>query len=456
MKINSMEAQAKQLILCAFTILVSHSLFGQDYSMQEAIQYARENHNEVKRALLEISDADGNIKEFTAIGMPKITGGVELQHFIDIPTSIIPQGSFFAGDPDQNLPPNPIEDLEVQFGVKNILTASLSADALLFDGSFLVGLQAARQFKELVSKQAEATKENMAIDVAKSYLGVLVAMKNREILLKNIDNLESTYNESSEIYAQGFIEKLDLDRLEFSINSLKAELDKLDGAMEISKNVLKFSMGYPLAEEITLTESIDDLILSEYDNVTMLDSEVSYTDHAEFEALQKAQELNDLNVRRLKMMYVPTLRGFASYSQVLQGNQFARGVWFPTSLVGATLNVPIYDGNEKKSKIARARIDKEQHQLTIEDMERAIDLQVENAKKSLTNAMRSVETSERNEALAQNIYDTALIKYREGVGASLEVTQAEADLFRAQGNLINDLYDVLIAKVELQNALGNL
>ncbi len=444
------------LIATASLFVCVTSLVAQSFTMREAIEYARENHNEVKRALLDISDADGNIKEYTAIGMPKLNGGVEMQHFIDVPTSILPRGSFFEGDPDQGIPPNPVEDLEVQFGVKNILTASLSADVLLFDGSFFVGLQAAKLFKDLVAKQTKATQYNLGVDVAKAYLGVLVAYRNQEILNKNIENLQQTFSESKEIYQEGFIEKLDLDRLELSINNLLSEAQKLEGAIEISKNVLKFSMGYPLEEDIELSETFDELTLSEYDGLTLLETQVAYGNREEYEALQKADELNDLNIKRLKMAYVPTLRGFASYSQVLQGNKFVSGAWFPTTVVGASLNVPIFDGFDKKSKIARARIEKEQNQLTISDFERAVDLQVENGKKALSNALESAEANDRNLALAQAIYDTALIKYREGVGSSLEVSQAEGDLFSAQGNLITALYEVLVAKVDLENALGNL
>ena len=180
MKINMLQFIT---VLCTITC-VSMNIHGQSFSMLEAIEYGRENHLDVKNALLDISDADGNIKEFTAIGMPKVTGSVGLQHFIDIPTSILPAGSFFAGDPDLNIPPNPAEDLAVQFGVKNNLTASLAADVLLFDGSFFVGLKAARLFRELVAQQADVTKEILGIGIAKAYLGVLVAEKNNDILEK--------------------------------------------------------------------------------------------------------------------------------------------------------------------------------------------------------------------------------------------------------------------------------
>ncbi len=444
------------LVLLLLLICIHHRSSAQQFSMQDAISYARENHDEVKKALLEIADADGNVKEFTSIGMPKISGNVQLQHFLDIPTSIIPAGSFFEGDPDRNIPPNPAEDLQVQFGFKNNLTAGLSADALLFDGSFFVGLQAAKFFKDLVAKQAEVTKENLGVSVAKAYLAVLVAEKNRALLQKNISNLEKTYDESFQIYREGFIEKLDLDRLDLSLNNLRVEDQKIQSLIEISKNVLKFSMGYPLDQEIELTQSFDDLLITEYESIALLDAQLDLKERTEYVALKAARNLNDLNIKRLKMQYIPTLRGFASYAQVLQGNNISGGSWFPTTIVGLTLDVPIFDGFEKRSKISRAKIEKEQHLVDLSTLEKGINLEVINARKAMANALKTVESTQKSEALAQNIYDTALIKYREGVGASLEVTQAESDLYAAQGNVINALYDLLVAKVDLEKALGHL
>ncbi len=426
------------------------------FSMQEAILYAKENHRDVKKSLLDIADADGNIKEFTAIGLPKLNGGVELQHFIDVPTSIIPQGSFFAGDPDLGLPPNPAQDLEVQFGVKNNLTASLSAEFLLFDGSFLVGLKGARLFRDLIAKRANISKDDVAVATAKAYLGVLVAYKNLDIIDKNIASLQSIHDETYKIYQEGFVEKLDVDRLELSLHNLQTDRQKLQSIIGISKNVLKFSMGYPMTDSLAVTETLDDLLLSPLESATYLEEESQYENRSEHIALKASEELNALNVRRLKIGYVPTLRGFASYAQVLQANSFSTGKWFPTTIVGLTLDVPIFDGNEKKSKIQRAKITQEQTLLDIEQLKEAIDLEVENAKLQFRNNLNTVESSERSEALAQNIYDTALIKYREGVGTSVEVTQAEAELYRAQGGLVNALYDLLLAKVDLEKALGKL
>ncbi len=457
MKIYFTKNKMRSINCFVIALLMANLAISQDaFTLQQAIDYAKENHNNVKNDILEIADAEGNIKEFTAIGMPKLNGSVQLQHFLNIPTSIIPSGSFFAGDPDLGIPPNPSEDLEVQFGVKNNLTASLSADFLLFDGSFFIGLKASRVFKDLVAKQANITKSELAHDVAKAYLGVAVAFKNLEILDKNITNLEDTYGEMRATYEAGFIEKLDLDRLQLSINNLKLEQQRVTSMSELSKNVLKFSMGYPLENPIEISESMEDLSISEYESTSFTSIAPNFDNRAEYAALKVGDQLNELNIKRLEFQYLPVLRGFASYAQVLQGNQLTGAPWFPTTLVGLTLDVPIFDGFDKKSKLHRAKIERDQHLIAIDNLEDAITLEVDNAKLSFTNAVSVVESSRANLMLAQDIYDTAQIKYREGVGTSLEITQAERDLYAAQGEQIQAEYNMLIAKVDLEKALGNL
>ncbi|MCB0666705.1 MAG: TolC family protein [Saprospiraceae bacterium] len=426
------------------------------YTLDEAISYAMENHNNIKAAILDIADAANNVKEYTAIGMPKVNGGIDLQHFIDIPTSILPRGSFFAGDPDQGIPPNPEEDLKVQFGVKNNITANLSADVLLFDGSFFVGLQAAKLFKKMVTQQTEITKDELAENVAKAYLGVLLANKNEDLINKNIANLQTTLNETEQIYEQGFVEKLDVDRLQLSLNNLRLEADKVRSIVEVNKNVLKFSIGLPFDQDISVSETLEDIMLTQYELLTLDQVQPVFENRPELAALYTAGELNDLQIKRLKYGYLPVLRAFGNYSQVLQGNEFLRGQWFPTTIVGLNLQIPIFDGFDKSSKIDRAEIARDKHLLTIDDTERAITLEVENAKIACKNALRTVESAEQSVDLSQNIYDTALIKYREGVGSSIEITQAESDLYAAQSRHINSIYQLLVANIDLEKALGNL
>ena len=446
----------KWILLGSLLVLVGTSQGQEEFSFDDAITYGLENHNSIKDSYLELADATSNIKEYWAIGLPQVTADLGFTHYLTLPTSIIPAGSFFEGDPDQGIAPNPPEDLAVQFGTTNNINAGLNLDALLFDGSFFVGLQAAKMIKELRQRQIDITKEEIAGNVAKSYLAVLVADQNIGIINKNITNLQTTLNETQQIYENGFAEKLDVDRLTLSLSNLQNERDKLLGIRELTKNVLKFQMGYPLDQDIQLKQTLDDVLLPEQEIESSLSEQLQLENRAEYVALLAGKNLSEINIKQLKMQYLPSLRANAGYAQQLQANSLSDASWFPVAYIGASLSVPIFDGRDKSAKIDRARIALDKQNIAIEDFGRAVTLQTENAKIDFINANKTVTNTEESLDLAEHIYETTQIKYREGVGSSVELTQAERELYSAQSNYSNALYDLLVAKVNLDIALGTL
>ena len=440
----------KRLIISGLALLWLFPAFAQNaspqaFTLKQAVAYTLQNNVSIANADLSITDADQLIKETMSIGMPKLNAGINYQRFIDIPTSLVP-AEFFGG--------NPGEFAEVQFGTNHTLNASLDFNVLAFDGTFLVGLQASRLFKEYTGIQKLQVEQELKTNVTKAYLGTLVVKENQAILEKNITNLEKTLNETKALYKEGFVEQLDVDRLELSLQNLKTELDNLARQEDIVKNALKFAMGYPVTEELVIEDNIEGLLASGF--TATLDEKLDLNNRAEIKVVDKGLELNDMDVKQYKAGYLPSVVVFASYQQSLQTNELFKSPynWFPTTVAGLQINVPIFDGFEKRSKIQRAEISKRKAQNQRKELVQALNLNVENAKIAYRNAAEQLESQKRNLALAERIYKTTQIKYSEGVGSSIEVTQAEQSLYQTQGNYINALYNLLVAKADLELALG--
>ena len=164
--------------------------------------------------------------------------------------------------------------------------------------------------------------------------------------------------------------------------------------------------------------------------------------------------MNELNVKSSRSGYLPSLRAFGVYQQSYQGNSFSEGFWAPASFVGLSLNVPIFDGLDKEAKIQRAKLQLELAEVQRQELGRAIDLEVSTSRKTYESSLEQYKSQKRNLELAQRIYDTTQIKYREGVGSSLEVTQAEQSLYSTQSNYIQALYDLIVSKMNVEKALG--
>lgn len=425
------------------------------FTLEQAVEYAEANQISVQKSKLDIEDAEYQIKEILAAAIPKLNGKLEYQRFLQLPTQILPKGSFFEGDPSQGIPPNPEEDLEVQFGVKNSLTGGLSFSALLFDGSVFVGIQASRLARELAASQVGVTERDVRDDVNKAYLAVLIAKRNEEILRKNVTNLEETLYETTEMYKSGFMEELDVKRLDYSLSNLEMELSNVGNMIYATKNVLKLQMGYPMDDSIQVVETLDDFV-DRQAAVVLLSEDYDFQNRPEAQPLFVSKELREMDIKQLRFGYFPTLSVFANYSQQLQADKLADGKWFPSSIVGATLDVPIFDGRDRAMKINRAKVRLRQHELDIESSKRAFQLEVDNARKDFVTNLNIVMNSEENMELAEDIYEVAQIKYREGVGSSVEMYQAESSFYQAQSQYINALYDFMVSKSNLEKALGKI
>jgi outer membrane protein len=431
----------------------------QAFSLEDAIDYALQNSLEIKNAQLNVADAKEQVVERRAIGLPQISAGANYQYFIDIPTQILPDfitpsvyGVLFQEGLVEPFNLSTGEGVAAQFGTKHNLTAGVDLSTLIFDGSYFIGLKAAKAYKKYSMEELESTRTNLRYQVVNAYLPTLLITENLRLLDQNISNVEKLLNETRALYKEGFVEQLDVDRLYLSFANLQTERDNLVRQQAVAINALKFTLGYPMDEPLEVTDKIEDLL--EEAPAEDLEGPVNVAARPEYDVLNSSITLNELNVKLNRAGYLPSLAAFGSYQQSLLTNDLSNAEWFPTTVVGLRLNVPIFDGLNKKAKVQRAQIDLEQMQNQRRLFERSVSLEFENAKTNYLNAQQRLNSQEKNMELAQRIYDTTQIKYREGVGSSLELTQAEQSLYQSQQNYIQALYQLLEAKTALDKALG--
>jgi outer membrane protein TolC len=423
----------------------------EEFSLSEAVGYAQAKSNSVRSAQLDIARAKADVQEYTAIGIPKVNAEVDYNYFIDIPVQLLPNDAFaIPGGP-------PVEPgfTEVQFGTRQNLTPSLTVSTLVVDGSYFVGLKASKGLLDMTKRQADLTQYDLKYQVIQAYLQALLVEENKEVLLRNIENLKTIRFETNAFYENGMVERLDVDRLDLSLSNLQVQLDALNRQTQLAKNLLKYQMNYPLQDSIVLTERLEEVLAIA--ETADLEGDIAYDRRIETDILRRTIALNELNIKRFHMGYLPNITAFFTHQQQLQRNDLfddAEPGFFPTTIVGATLNVPIFDGLDKAAKIKRARIDVAKFQLQLNDLERGIQLEVVNARATYRNAKERLESQNANVALAERILETTRIKYREGVGSSIEMTQAEQELYSTQANRLNALYDLVLAKAALDKALG--
>ncbi|MFT4532950.1 MAG: outer membrane protein [Saprospiraceae bacterium] len=453
------------LMIFCFLSLLSFVQGQQSFSLDEAITYGLENQNSIKMTDLEIANSESEIKELKAIGMPQVNGAIDYSYYFYVPKQPVDDfisPSVFRILEAEGLPTTtqgPVETFELGFVQPQQFNVGVSANMLVFDGSYLLAVKGAKLYRELIKKQKDATIDQIKANITKAYTSILIADENKKTLLDNINTLEKSLVEVKAMYNAGFMESLDVDRLQLSYDNLNIQVENIEGLIDLSKNLLKFQMGYPLDGEITLKEDINELLLK-FDAENGIENiQIDPNLRAEYQLLNTTQDLNDLNLKRFKAGYLPNVGAFASFQQSLQRTNLFNGDetgFLPTGVLGLKINVPIYDGGEKSAKIQKVKLDIEKVDLQKSEFTRGMTLQAKNAQVSMSNAKRNLTNRQKALTITESIYDRTKIKFKEGVGSSVEVTQAENILYQAQSEVITAMYDLLTAKVDLDITLGNL
>ena len=262
-------------------------------------------------------------------------------------------------------------------------------------------------------------------NVEKAYLSVLIAEKNLDILKDNINNLQKTLRETTAIYEEGFAEKLDVDRLSLSLENLNTQVENTEQLIALTYNLLKFQMNYPIEESLNLTNDIDYLVNATLvEDAVLIGTELQVEQRPEYATNKAGEEKNVKKIASKKAARYPSLYAYGVYQQQLQRNDLFDGnelPWIDLSFIGVSLKVPGFNGFTTKYQIQQAEVDLKKTQIQLNDFERAATLEFQNARISYVNAKRTVNANKKSLGLAQKIYDTTQIKYREGVEKRIQL-----------------------------------
>ncbi len=443
------------LILVLFLGITNLQAQQQAFSLRECLDYAYQNNETLKNSALDQSIAKTDVGVTKADGLPQINGTIGYTNNFAVQTAFLP-AVFFADDPNNvpaDAPPVP-----VRFGVQHSGNAAVTLTQMLFDGSYFVGLKAANTYTELMRKNFNQSKTDITEQVTKAYYTVLVNQERANLLSSNYNRLDSLLNETRLMYENGLAEKIDADRIAVQYNNAKTAKAKNERAVQVSYLLLKFQMGMPVEENIELADQISDIDL----NFNIDEGgDFKYTDRIDYSSSQINRELTELDLRNNRVQYLPKLSANGTYGYNAGLDQFSEitnfnNQWFKYAFAGVTLDIPIFDGLRKSNRIQKNKLQIQQLENQTRQLKNSIDVEIVQAKVNLQDNVEALNIQQENLDLAQEVFDVTKIKYQQGVGSNLEVITAEDDLQTAETNYFSALYDALIAKVDLNKALGKL
>ncbi|MFD2915048.1 TolC family protein [Psychroserpens luteus] len=418
-------------------------------SLQEAIDYALENNRQSINAGRDIDAAIKQKWETTASGLPQISASVDYQNFLKQQVSVIP-AEFFGG--------NPGEFQEVIFSTKQSVTAFATLNQKIFDGSYLVGLQSAKVFLEISKNAKIKTDLEVRKAVIDAYGNVLLAEESITIFERNIAVLEKNLFETTKIYENGLGEEESVEQLQITLSSVQSMLNNTERLKTLAYQMLNMTLGLDIYNQLTLTDNLETLAEKNM-SLKLLETEGNPQNTIDYLIAENDTEAKALMMKLEKSKALPNLSAYINGGYSAYSNEFTftnnTQDWFGSSLVGVSLNIPIFSSGMRSAATQRAAINLEKSKTDLIEIEQRIKLQIASAKSDYQFTLEDYENKRKNLALAERIESKNQTKYFEGIASSFELRQAQTQLYTAQQELLQAMLDVINSKAELETVLNS-
>jgi outer membrane protein len=461
------------LLLYCLTAVNAQQTAGTKHSftLQQTVDYGLKNAVQVKNALLDVKIQQQVNREVTAAAFPQLSASATGTHYFNIPVQTLPdfispatyQVLVDEGVKNGNgnpivFPPGGFGNVAAQFGVPWTVNAGFDISQLLFDGQVFVGLQARSTAIDLANKTAAVTIEQINANIQKIYWQLLVGQRQLGSIDANIERFEKLLFDTKEIYKNGFAEKLDVNKVQVQLNNLQTEKEKITSQLVAGNAGLKFLINMPQRDTLELTDELSNDMI-DFVKKNILDGSYAYADRKEIQLLNAAIKLNGYNVKRWQLSRIPTIAAFGNYSKQAQRQKFdffEGGLWFTTSLIGAKLTVPIFDGFARRAKIENAKLTVEKLNNTLQQTKENMDFEVSSIRTKMTAALLTLDNQRQNVALAEEVFNTTKKKYEQGLGSNQEIYNAQTELKVAQNNFYGAMFDAITLKIDYLRATGKL
>lgn len=435
------------LLLVSLVLIAQISAHSQStLTLQEATDFALKNAPSLKGASYDAQVAQLQTEELIGIGLPQVSASVQYQNYLDLPTSVVP-GDFFGA---------PGQEIRLQFGTPHNMTAGLSASQLLFNGSWLVGLQASKAYAELQNKNIRSSEIEIKEDVQQYYHLAAIAKKNVEVLSQTKAVITQLRDETNLLFKEGFVEEQDVEMLTLSISDLENRINAATEQEKLTLNMLKFVIGMPVAQEVSISQTADELMGA----TAIENAPFSAEANINVQLAENALVLQELALKNEKAKLLPNAAAFYNLQTQALRQEFnffdTSKPWFPIQLWGVQMNIPIFTGGSQAKSIEKAKVEVQRSKDILNTAKEGAFVAYQSAKISYDFALKNYDNAKQSLNLSQRILDKTNVKFKEGLSSSFEVSQSTTQVLQAQGTFIQALLNLLDAETALKKALNNL
>jgi outer membrane protein TolC len=435
--------------------------FGQDkkeifkLSISDAQAFALKNNRAIKSAKIDVSSMDKQIWASIATGLPQFNFDANYQHQFVVPelnlgpyldVNSLPDGIVNKSDLLNAYKNSPSYAL----GVRNNTVFNFTISQLIFSGEYIVGLQASKVVKQVTEKALVKIENQTEETVATTYYLVLVLDENARVLRESLKSTDQTYSDLVKMNQEGFNEETDVDQMKIGRSNILTLITSIDAQKELSMKLLKYQLGIGFDQPVLLTDSLPGII--EQGNIKYLSSpEFDVKNSIDYKMISDQEKVSSLLLKRQQSKQLPTISGFYRHQEQSNMPAFNFAV---KDIIGVTLSLPIITSGLRNANIGMAKYDLMKTRLNKENIEQGLILEFETARSSYQTAFSNFTTNKESMLLSKKVYDKTVIKYKEGVSTSFELTQNQAQFLTAESNYYNSVLSLLNDQAKLDRILS--
>lgn len=417
-------------------------------SLEEAVALGLKNNYSSIKSEKEVEKALAQKWEIISQGLPQINANVDYRNYLKQPVTLIP-GEIGGGEAGTFLP--------VRFGTQQNLGATATWSQLIFDGSYIVGVQSARTLLQISKNAKVKTDLEVRKAVINAYGNVLLAEESVAILKNNLDNVTKNLRDTEQIFENGFAEEEDVEQLKITRLNIENNLNRSKRMLDITYQMLNLAMGIPVENEVLLTDNLGTLALQFYDE-EILAKTIPVEENIDVKIAANSAEAAAIFVRLEKAKALPSITGFLNYGATGNSDDFTffneEQVYYSQSILGVTLNIPIFSSGMRSSRTKQKQLEYEQALLDLEQTVNQVQLEIEAAKADYRFSLENLASQQESLALAERIEKKNQIKFFEGLASSFDLSEAQRQLYTAQQNVLQAMLEVINNRVELENVLS--
>ncbi|MFN2315022.1 MAG: TolC family protein [Bacteroidales bacterium] len=433
------------LAASAFSLSAQDSPAALTLTVDQAVDYALAHNRSVASARYDMLASDKSYLEALSAGLPSVSGSVGINDNLKLMTTLLP-GEIF-GQPGVKLP--------VTFGSKYNTSFGVTASTAIFSAPWIIGMKTAKLATDLAEKGLEQTETNTSESVMTVYYLILVSQETLKVIEANLDNLNEILASTKAMYSVGMAEATDVDQMQSTVSTLINTKASMQRALEVNYNLMRFMLGVPRETELNLTETLD-IIIEEINVKQLLGEDFSIEDNIDYKLIEGQVRMSELSLSGAKAAVLPSLAGSIYYNKGGQGDKLNDLQWFPNSVLGFQLSIPIFDSGERHAKISKAKINLEKAHNTRAMVTDQLLMQEKELRFNLQSASEQYGLQKENIEIASRVFKSFENKYNQGMASSLDLTQANNNYLTAQNNYLSALMNLLQTKVAFDKLMNKL